>query len=200
MPAARGLRFDKGLVSFSFTPSIGLFARDVNKLGLDIRSFKEPLTRSVRQVMIPSIQQNFTVGGRPAWEPLSEATGKIREEAGYGASGPILVRSGALQRNMGFLSMWQVTSTFATIRDLPSRIWYGKLHQSGYGSFSALVERSGGVKEALAEVGTGREAKIAIPPRPFVMFQDQDVRDIGQVFSKWLDERIARSGAFRGVR
>lgn len=196
MARVGGLRLDRGLVSFEFHPSIGILARDIDKLGLDIRSFKEPLTRAVRQVMIPSIRQNFAVGGRPPWETLAEDTMKLREQGGYGPGGPILVRTGALQRNMGYLTMWTVTSNFATIKDLPARIWYGKIHQSGYGSFGSLVRTAGSAKEALAQTGTRHDAKISIPARPFVMFQPEDILAIEEVFGTWLDERILRSGKF----
>lgn len=54
-------------VQMFFTPSMGIMARRVDKLGLDIRSFREPLKRAIRNVVIPSIAENFAVGGRPSW-------------------------------------------------------------------------------------------------------------------------------------
>jgi len=115
-----------------------------------------------------------------------------RERAGKNADGPILVRSGSLMRNMGFQSMWTVTENFATIKDLPQRIWYGKVHQAGIGSFSEVVSRHGGnIKEALGDVGKQEDKKVAIPQRQFVLIQEEDARAIEYVFAKWLGERVA---------
>lgn len=189
---ARGLRIDRAIVGFEFKPSVGILARDIDKLGQDIRSFKVPLTRSVREVMIPSIRENFEAQGRPeAWEPLAEYTQKRRAEEGYSAGGPILQRKGLLMRTMGYVSIWTITTSFATIKDLPQRIWYGKLHQSGYGSFAAVVARHGGnISAALEETGAGAK-KVRIPQRQFVMIHPEDADAIQYVFSVWLGERIA---------
>lgn len=194
-PAVRGLRLDV-TVTFDFNPSIGILARDINKLGMDIRSFREPLKRAIQQVMIPSIRQNFSAGGRPEpWEELSEVTEKFREDAGFPGSGPILVRKGTLQRNMGFLSIWQITPNFATIKELPPRIWYGKLHQSGFGGFGDLVKRVG-LAAASTKVDQGGSPAVHIPQREFVLFQEEDKDHVYEVFSKWLAERALKSGKF----
>lgn len=203
--AARGLRVDQGVgvkLGWAFQPSIGILARDIDKLGLDIRSFREPLTRAIKQVMIPSIRKNFTQGGRPEpWEPLADYTQELRYAQGYSPVGPILVRSGSLMRNMGFLSMWTVTQNFATIKDLPQRIWYGKVQQSGIGGFAALVSKHGGdIGKAISQVDEHRSRAVNIPARPFVLIQEGDANDIQKVFDVWLGERAARSGKFRSVR
>lgn len=185
----KGLKLDPNLLQFEFKPSIGIVAKRIDKLGVDIRSFREPLKRAVQQVMIPSIRKNFDEEGRPnPWEPLSEYTVKLR-----GNDSPILDRSGKLKRNMGFLSIWTITPTFATIKDLPQRIWYGKLQQAGFGGFAAVVQRHQvDFREALSHVGTSSDAKVHMPARPFVMIQSEDSDAITAVFSKWLDERITR--------
>src|SRR6478609_7078686 len=109
---ASGLIITSGLtarqvtsVDLHFQPSVGILARKVDKLNLSIRSFKEPLHDSVKKVMIPSIRKNFDAQGRPAWTPLSAATVLRR-----GATGPILNRSGALRRTMGYLKIWTIDS------------------------------------------------------------------------------------------
>jgi phage gpG-like protein len=192
MPPASGLRLDSGIMSFDFSPSIGMLARDIDKLGLDIRSFREPLTRAIREVMVPSIRKNFDDGGRPEqWVPLSEVTIE------RGGSQP-LVRSGTLRRTASQINIWDITSESATIRDLPERAWYGKIHQGGYGG--AVGGRRGQrnldarLRKAMA---SGQKVKLnaaSIPARPFVLFQPEDEEAIERVFSDWLDERIARAG------
>lgn len=209
-PRLSGLRLDEGIAAFEFKPSIGILARNVDKLGIDIRSFKEPLMRAIKQVMIPSFRQNFEQEGRPSWEPLSEATEMLRERDG--TSGPILDRTGRLKRTVQQINIWTVTRESATIRDLPPRIWYGKIHQAGVGGMGRLVKaelakaRQRGErispgeagnramkqldKKLLSGKGGGGGASVNIPARPFIVFQDEDMDGVYEVFQKWLEERM----------
>lgn len=157
---------------YVFLPSPVIIAADIDKMALDIRSFRVPLTRSVQQVMIPSIQENFASGGRPAWQSVADATRQIK--ANLGASLTPLTRTGALKRNMGYVSMWDITTSQATIAALPDRISYGSIHQSG------------------SQSGSGRGSNI--PARPFAVFQDADEEKISQVFDQWLAERARAAG------
>jgi phage gpG-like protein len=224
-PVLSGLRTDSVIKAFDFSPSIGILARDVDKMGIDIRSFRVPLTEAVRSVMIPSIQANFQAGGRPdSWEPLSEATQVIRSRAGQ--SGPILVRSGALMRNMGYMTMWDITKDYAIIKQLPPRVWYGAVHQGGYennvgtqinsaikraarkgvklspgqASKQVMAQLDAKLKSAMAgggSAGGGSDRAHTIPARPFVMFQDEDLPKIDQVFDNWLKMRLV-AASFKG--
>ena len=158
--AASGLRLDTNItsVNWSFKPSVGIVARDVDRLGLAISDFKVPLTRSVENVMIPSIRQNFVVGGRPSWEPLSTETEYRRESKGFG-SGPTLVRTGALQRAATSLDIWSIGSAFATVKALPEEVAYGAVHQGGASvgstnSFSKWIQRA---KSELGKQASVRE-------------------------------------------
>lgn len=208
--ALGGLMFHKDLVfeGWQFTPSIGLVAKDIDRLGLDIRSFKEPLTRSIKRVIIPSIRKNFEVGGRPAWEPLSEATIKLR---GYEAW-PILVRTGALKRGATQFNIWDVSQTSAAIRKLPDKVWYGVVHQQGSGGFGSFMSKAGKelgkgarasdvVKRAYemmdeARGGASGQRAVRIPQRQFVLFQEDDIDAIQLVFYEWLVERTIAVGRF----
>lgn len=190
-------------VDLKFEPSAGIMARRVDKLGLDIRSFKEPLKRSVQQVMIPSIQLNFIMGGRPPWEPLSEQTVARK------GNSKILIDSGALAKQMGYLKIWTIDREKAFIADLPEKVWYGKVHQAG-ASFSVKYKSVGAIdfgaiKQALP--WATREGSTfpssgqgAIPARPFVMIQPDDEEEIEEIFDQWLGERIARAGLGRSRR
>lgn len=168
----KGLRLDIDL-QFQFKPSIGIQAARLEKFGMDIRSFKEPLKRSIQQVLAPSFRKNFDMEGRPdAWAPLADYTVEAR-----GSAGPILNRSGLLKRTIQQLNIWSIDTQKAAILDLPAKVWYGKLHQGGY-------------------KGTGA-ATFSFPPRPFVLIQDEDYDAIEAVFLKWLQERAIASGAFK---
>jgi phage gpG-like protein len=179
-------------IDLKFEPSVGILARKVDKLGMDIRSFREPLTRSVREVMVPSIRMNFDVGGRPAWEPLHEFT--VKKKKGNAAP---LIRTGALRRVASQINIWTISSESAMITDLPQSVWYGKVHQAGHGAtgmvtkriFNPMTKRYTEFEEEGTEAGSG-----AIPARPFVVLQEQDVIAIERVFADWLGERIAANG------
>ena len=190
VPPVRGLRLDVGL-TFEFKPSIGISAKNIDKLGLDIRSFREPLKRSIQRVLAPSFHTNFADQGRPDhWQPLSDATVEIR-----GSASPILVRSGLLARTMRQFNIWSVSQTQAAITDLPQKIWYGKVQQGGYG------QASKGTLKRLQKGGAGAArgaAKIAIPARPFALIQDpQDYDGIQKVFEEWFIERMVATKAYR---
>lgn len=121
------LRFDTiKSIKWEVRPSVGIVAKDVERLGMDIRSFRAPLAMIVRQVMIPSIRTNFSSQGRPRWAPLAESTVIAR-----GAAGPILNRTGNLARRARQFSIWSISETAATIRSLPSDAFYGVYHQAG---------------------------------------------------------------------
>jgi phage gpG-like protein len=182
-----GLRLDPKLISFTFTPSIGINARQVNKFSVDIRSFREPLKRSVQQVMIPSIMANFAAEGRPSWQQLADSTVETR-----GSAHPILQRSGKLKKAMSALARWSISETAATIKDLPADVAYGGVHQAG----AAGTEI--GVLGGRSATEMGRETVVGIsggvPQRQFVMFQDGDAEAIDLIFLRWLEERAARAG------
>lgn len=192
----------------TFSPTLGIAAGRIDKLGLDIRSFKEPLTRAIREVMVPSIKRNFSEGGRPAWEPLSEATMSIRAWKGVGGSSP-LISSGLLARTASQINIWDVNQTSAVIRDLPDKVWYGKIHQGGYdgGSMSSLIKKFGGDVGAASAAHTAglisgassQRTAAAIPARPFLVYQDEDEDGITQVFIDWLEERIQRAWPSVGI-
>jgi len=200
-------------LEMKFEPSIIIAAGKIDRLGGLIKDFKEPLTESVRKVMMPSIANNFASGGRPAWEPLSEATLEIRQNFGVGGD-RILVRSGKLESLASSFGVWRITNAYATVDNIP--VWYANIQQGGYSgrSMSHRVKAAGGNKKAaleklqdeqLAKFGgkytTGgkvtavrgpslpREA-ASIPARPFIMFQPEDEDDVAQIFIDWLGKKI----------
>jgi phage gpG-like protein len=176
-PPIKGLRIDEGL-TFEFKPSVGLSAKRIDKLGMDIRSFREPLKRSIQRVLAPSFKANFRAGGRPErWQPLADETVELR-----GSSTPILVRSGRLMKTIQQFNIWSINETQAAITDLPEKIWYGKVQQGG------LVK--GGKIDAAGN----------IPARPFVLIQGEDYDKIERVFQDWFVERMEKSKAFNRSR
>lgn len=191
------LAFNVGHADPSQTAAI--LARDIDKLRVDIRSFKVPLKRSIQQVIAPSFQTNFDVGGRPPWEPWSEFTPEIKRRTGRPVR-KLMIQSGKLRRVSGQLNLWDISRTEAFLSDLPSRVWYGRLQQLGYEGVATVNDEPvpTATGEELAEFAL-REDTVKfgapdIPARPFLVFQDEDVDKIERVFVFWLSERMAQAG------
>jgi phage gpG-like protein len=199
-PVVRGLRIDENIMGFQFVPSLGIMAARVDKLGLDIRSFREPLKRCIQQVMAPSFRKNFEAQGRPeAWAPLADYTIERHGEHN------ILDLTGALMRTIQQLNVWQLTEKAASIQQLPEAVWYGNIHQGGHSAMKARIAAHKGdasaafdsiqddLIEAMNSGGVAKHSTFEIPARPFVMIQDEDYDGIEEVFRQWLQERINRT-------
>jgi phage gpG-like protein len=159
-----------------FRPEPVVLAAAFGKFNLDIRSFRAPLDRAVREVFAPSLARNFEEGGRPPWIPLSDIT--IAEKARKGASEPskILVRTGALARKAGQINFWQVNGPEGEAyisQNTLGRVFYGVYHQ-------------GGMASSADEPG--------YPARPWAVFQPQDADEVEVIFFEWIEERAARAG------
>jgi phage gpG-like protein len=176
------LTLHSGALDIDFTPTVGVIAADLNRLGIDIRSYREPLSRVVRQVMIPSIKANFDAEGRPdKWAELSEFAIDRR-----GSAHPILQVTGRLYQAAQQLNNWVLDQTQAVFTSLPDAAWYGALHQNGYSSAGIFKRgtRPQGAQNAI------------VPARPFIMFQDADEEKIDEVFADWFMERARAVGRF----
>ena len=199
-----------------FSPSIGILIGRLDKLGVDIRSFRVPLHDAVQQVMIPSIRRNFEEESARSgpigvpWEPLSDFSltmrdrGLVRFHEGGARGTSILDATGKLKRKATQLNLWTIDNTKAEVRDIPQSVWYGKVHQSGYPSGVAQAARvaakggatagsiGAGLRE-LVSVGRplkqGREAPV-VPARPFLVVQPEDEEKVKAVFVAWLTMRV----------
>lgn len=180
---------DPALGGNDFNRQAQILARDVDRLGVDIRSFRVPLKRSVEQVMIPSIRTNFEVGGRPRWQPLAQSTVESR-----GSAEPILIRTGRLQRTATQKNMWNYYSTGGTTtnavefdeRELAKRVPYGIFHQYGAIQF----KRDATSKQLLAMGFIPQASNWVLPARMFVTMRPEDQVLIHEVFYHWLSERV----------
>jgi len=198
-----GVRFDRVLYAgWSFHPSLGIVAKDIDRLGIDIRSYRVPLEKAIRLVMMPSIRKNFEQGGRPEpWEPLASYTVKVR-----GSSRPILIRTGALRAVASSFSVWTIGQTSASIRALPSAVWYGNIHQEGYGSIGQIARKQLGPRATAQEIQdramelflgatpAKKQSKIVIPAREFALFQVSDIEEIQEIFIDWMEDRADQVG------
>lgn len=159
-------------VEVTFIPTPAVIAAKFDLLGLDIRSMREPLKRSIQQVIAPSIGKNFRSGGRPEkWKPLAQDTELTRKREAR-PEGPPLIKSGALMRIAQQLNIWTITPDSAYVDNLTPAGWYGALQQRGF---------TGGYG-------------IKTPARPFLLIQPEDVDEIDIVFDLWLHERALAAG------
>lgn len=199
---ATGPAFKSGLTNsmlpfnITFSPTIAILTGRIDKLGLDIKSFKVPLTRSIEEVMTKSITKNFNVGGRPRWEPLSEATLLIRAQYSNPNTDP-LIWTGELRSVAGQVNIWTITDKSAMIRGLPQNVWYGAIHQKGYGGRGGSAKgkdlsHAGQIASAAGK--GGRYTVSAIPARPWAVIQPEDEEDIKDIFIEWLGEQVDAAG------
>lgn len=161
-------------LSIDMFPAASVLVDDFDNLSVDVRSYKEPLKRSVQKVISPAIRDNFdseggAVGG---WTPLTDATVMQREYYGFSA-GPILDRTGTLKKAAQQLNIWHIDTEQATLDNMPSRV-------AAY----AFIQQFGGIG--------GRGAFI--PARPFLAITEDEVDAIVGVFQDWLGERLAARG------
>lgn len=181
-------------VNMTFYPSLGIMARRVEKLGMDIRSFREPLKRAIQKVIIPSIAMNFHKHGRVPpgsnappgrWAELAEST-----IAQKGHSRPLLL-TGELQKTMRQFNIWHVDHEKALLANLPQNVWYGVVHQQGMESWDIIEYREAASRRLITEKVASQGS---VPARPFVVLQPEDEEAIEEIFLDWLDERAMRAG------
>lgn len=169
MATSTGVTFD-----IDIYPSPVLFMEEQLALAIDIRSFREPLKRSIQAVLAPSFRHNFEVGGRPSWAPLAETT--IVRKTNKGSKNPekILVDTGKLARVAGQLNIWEINGIQgeAHVSNLPGAE-YGRFHQSGF---------------------YHHESGNFVPAREFLVIQPLDEEEIELVFDIWVRERFRRRG------
>lgn len=145
----------------------------LDEIGDELRTFRTPLERSVREVLRPSIQQNFEEGGRPPWELLADSTIIAREYEGTGTDP--LIRTGKLMTSATALSRWSYTQEEATFGPLPVSVAYGEVQHFGSNS-------------------SGFGGSTVIPSRPWADVQESDLDNIEGVFFEWVREKVAVRG------
>ena len=133
----------------------------VHKLATDVRK-PERAMRTVGTYMLGSVEKNFKAGGRPKkWEALSAATIAGRRNKKK-SSIKILIDTARLKNSMQF-------KADAAQVEIGTNVIYGPRQHFGY---------EGGEK-------TGR-GHSDTPARPFLMFQKEDIREIGEIFVRHL--------------
>lgn len=137
--------------------------RRLDQLALDTRRVERPL-RAAGAYMLGSIEKNFQQQGRPKkWTPLAPST-IARRRKGKGRGGArILIDKAALKNSMSFRVVGPAT-------EVGTNLIYGRRHHFGYPG------------------GEGR-GHSKTPARSFLLVQTEDIREIGEIFSRHVRRR-----------
>ena len=151
-----------------------LAAIKLDTLAISIRAggFRVPLQESVREVLIPQIEETFDTEGRGTWPRLKASTIARRAYADYTRgrgpvdSGPILNAVGRLRNAATAYERWRVRDDEAMFTGLPGYAHYGVYHLSG------------------------RTGSNPMPIRNWATW-DRDTEDqVAKIFDRWLDFKI----------
>lgn len=157
-----GMTFD-----VTIEPLPAILVADFNAGAEQIRSFREPLKNAIQGVIAPSLKHNFSVGGRPPWEPLAEST---ISKKGFDT---ILVDTGKLEQIAGQLNIWFIDGGYLSEGNTASA-YISDLQGADYGQY-----HQDGTKH--------------MPARPWAILQPEDVDDIQSVFEAYINQRIGRT-------
>jgi phage gpG-like protein len=170
----------RGFGVFMF-PSANFLQGALNSWSGEMRSFREPLNQSVREVVIPRVRDNFaseSEAGNP-WVPLAEATPFMPYRVAHGMEGrsdSILKVTGRLQRAVTSVGIWRFDGIggMAFVSEIGSAP-YAEVHQQG------AVNR--GLKGGLSN----------IPARPFLSVNQEDVDRMETIFQDWVSDSFGKT-------
>ena len=118
-----------------------------------------PLMKNIAGIMADSTEENFKEEGRPKWQYLSEKTKTARRKTGH-YPGQILQVSGQLALSI----TTQYDETSAVI---------------GSNKVYAAIQQLGGQ--------AGKNKKVNIPARPYLMLSEDGYNEILNICSKFLN-------------
>lgn len=141
-----------------FQINANLLRDSVFRMAKQLGDMTEPLTTSVTKVAIPSIIKNFSSGGRPQWESLSQARIDARLKQ-FNPMLRILIDTEKLAKAATSRFTWRISKTEADMEALDNAVPYAKFHQSGTKN---------------------------MPQRQFALLQANEVDQIVDIFDKWI--------------
>jgi phage gpG-like protein len=146
--------------------------RALQKLINDVKngvSSLDPFFDAVEMHMIDSLTKNFEAGGRPKrWAPLAVATIRMK------GSSSVLQDTGSLKNSLNAAN---------TDRDaLSLKIWAGEKHGAFHQKVGAPPDQ------------WGQKNRRGMPFRPFMLFQDSDIREVEKILGRYIDD-VLRGGS-----
>ena len=144
---------------------VAVSTRDIDGLAVRLArksSDTEEAMTAIAGIMLDAVEENFEKEGRPEkWTPLAEETVEERREKGFGPEHPILQRTGTLAASVQAHS----SSNEATVS---TNLRYAAIHQFGGKA--------------------GRNKKVTIPPRPFMVLTNEEEDEIVGILKRLLDD------------
>lgn len=156
-----------GIANFPFEIDVRPFRMNADlikastfRLAAQFGDMRVPLKTSVDKVIIPSMDKNFMVQGRPTWPPLDTETfvTKFRTPSEYNAA-LSLIRTGKMYETITAGFYWRIGRDKADMELLDKAVPYAKYHQSG---------------------------TKKMPQRQFALLQQQDIERIVVIFDSWI--------------
>lgn len=145
--------------------------RKLSLLSLIVREWFE--TGEHDRIMQESFRKNFDAGGRPAWEPLSQATVEARERLGFNGDGPILVRTGNFMDEITSMESKRSYSIGQSIAE-----WgIDQLRGDEAIKFNAHTTGEGGNAPS-------------IPKRPVIGFQQEDQKELLNSLGNFIERNF----------
>jgi len=158
------------VVLFMDTRVLRLLNKDLQDLALDFAGanrMRQPLLKISREVLSPSINRNFAVGGRPnKWEQVGTSNYRSKKGDKAGGSSPLWV-TGKMKRSAKAFARFRVFKNELTYGNFPSTLWYAVVHDD-----AKMAKRAG------------------IPQRAFALIQPQDIDDSLRIFGDWVEDRV----------
>ena len=144
---------------------VAVSTREIDGLAVRLArksSDTEETMTEIAGIMLDAVEENFEQEGRPEkWTPLADATIEERREKGFGPEHPILQRRGTLAASVQAHSSRTEAMVTTNLR-------YAAIHQFGGKA--------------------GRNKKVTIPPRPFMVLGRDDEDKIVEILKKLLDD------------
>ena len=165
-----------GGFGITMLPGGGLLAGQLKQFAGEVKSFRPILEEIRNEVVIPAIRENFATesGAGETWAKLAPDTEFMPYRAERGAGdNPILDVTGKLKRVAAQKNIWLFDGQAGTmfVKQLPGAE-YGEIQQQGGPNY--------GLKGDLSN----------IPPRPFIIINQQHVEKAEEIFSNWVSEKF----------
>ena len=157
---------------------------EVNKALADLSARMRNLTpamREIGEVVRTSVERNFAAGGRPKWGESA----RVKREGGQ-----TLSLTGRLRRSFARPDAVQAGNDRVAVG---TNVVYAAIHQLGGKTSPRVIKAKNG--KALFWPGARHPVKSVnhpgskIPPRPFLMVQNEDWTEIKNVINRYLNAR-----------
>jgi phage gpG-like protein len=151
-------------IDIDVTPKPAIIVGGFYRAANAFTSFKDPIEQAIKEVILPSINNNFESEGIPPWEPLTDATYARRENPGM----PILQQTGRLKNVATSIKPWTINNNEAfLLSNNLGEAFYGAIHESGarfmparpWSTISTLDEEK--IEQVFAAHTIGRILKYA---------------------------------------